>query len=1740
MRKSVKVLFAVLIVVVALAMALTACHGGKYKMQDFVVDFSELAKTYEVGDTVDLSKVKMYATFSDGTQQDIPLDRVAIKVDGVQIGLNELSKITETTGTKIVEIKYSDVTRSVTIKVNEKHIAVLTGVEFDATNVVKEYDVLDAVSLEGLKVWAIYDEHDRREVALDDEQLDVFADGVILDDLDDIAATVGNKAITVRYGSINASGSFQIVVSDVLDSVVVKLPESFKTYKVGEAVSSLGVTATANYRSGAKVNNVAVKFYLGDTEITSNLAAITQTPGQKTVTTKAEYEDAITGVKKNDTKNFVLQVENYATGMALTTTDVQLKYVVGDALTIANFAGIKVNVAYAYGADQELSLTSQGVSCVNANGQAVDFATLTASAGTKVITVRYNDQGDHYFTDTFFVVVDTKADALESFEVTNEPTLKSYTAGANNVSLAGLVVTGVYKAEYAKQNNDVISSDFAANGVEFLVGGQVVEDLNDITKDETLGVRNVEITVRYAGKTDTFVFAVTNSYTGLQVVSAPTKVAYNVGENIDFANLNVKATKNYGEETVDYSALKFFNGSDEVTDNLNALTATAAAQRAVTVQFEGQEASFNISVENFVTGITLDTTAAQLYYVVDDALTVANFAGVKVNVAWADTSANEQLALSASGVTCVDSNEQAINFATLTSTSGNKVVAVKYANYSANFTVNVVAKNNALKAFSVTTQPTTNYTAGANVSFADLVVTGVYNDNLNRANDVIAYANFATYGVTLTSGGAPIANLNDLAAIETIGTTNVEVTVSYLGRSDSFNLTVTNNYTGLQIVSAPSKTTYLLAEDFNTAGLSVRANKNYGYVQLVLSDLTFFEGSVDVTDNLNALTASVADEKAVTVKFGGQEASFNISVEDYITGLELQGTKEFECDVNVTAGSKFTNFAGLQVYAVYKSGAKELLSSGYTFSGNEITSVGQKNVKVQYEDFEIGGITLVVNEVLLSIEVDDSTIPTKIVKNGEVERFLIGIKAYGNYAYKGREQLNLLQDDGQSFLYGVVAFELKVDDEYQTLSQLELDNIALQSGDRYVRLSYTFNGVARSDEFVINVLVSGNGVDEFSLPSALVKYNTTLANGRAYQDKEGTDQDANFEGSLYVGESEDYLVGDDNPYRFAPTLKQVDIMTEQITTLKSFAATSTIYLVDGSNLTPLVATKTGTYEKTWSYGGKNYVVETTNDNKYQFSADAIGKSFKLSVLPDANEFVYDPSDVNAVEWTVKVVDGYNIYDSREICLLEQPSQATRDLRTTKYPNGRTYWDSIKTELGLTGVRPTSIILHNSLQVTKTSLPQDFWFELDANYSITYKYGDNKYAPEDVPADLGGPLERAFLWDQEWGLLQYDMNKGESFAIHGNFFDIDLSKLPLVCSFEPDIEHPENRDAYYMDYMSKLSFIDIRGWDVRYTNGVNGPKLPLTNQGKKPTESAEQDEHFYFDNFMVKGNCSQTQLLLSEEGTTWTEGRGDNPVYGGGIIFVKTHYCHADVTNVNAHGCFISFFSRDYTVVNYTNCKSYDSYLNALYILGETDNTLTNCHFKRAGGPLMIVTQQTDDLDGDSTKEEYIEIPRLVANDNCVLENFVTGEEVWFDIFAPGQVTLLKPLDKLLKGYFTKTFLQGNSFNLIAVSSQGQCYVEYKGEKMDRLATDTVYQNASAFAANGSIVFSVGDTMCAVGQTSDKDYYLMNAARTELATAAASGDTTIATFSGDHPYITLHIGSGSSALGIFTGFMPYAG
>ena len=191
------------------------------------------------------------------------------------------------------------------------------------------------------------------------------------------------------------------------------------------------------------------------------------------------------------------------------------------------------------------------------------------------------------------------------------------------------------------------------------------------------------------------------------------------------------------------------------------------------------------------------------------------------------------------------------------------------------------------------------------------------------------------------------------------------------------------------------------------------------------------------------------------------------------------------------------------------------------------------------------------------------------------------------------------------------------------------------------------------------------------------------------------------------------------------------------------------------------------------------------------------------------------------------------------------------------------------------------------------------------------------------------------------------------------------------------------------------------------------------------------------------------------------------------------------------------------------------------------------------------------LNKDNDKDDYIEIPKLVADNDCVLENFVTGEEVWFDIFAFGQVPQLKALDGLLNAYFKnetyhRTYLQGNYFNLICVSSQGQCYFSYKGEKLDRRSAGgpyketfdldskgTTFDHINTFSSAGPACFSIGDTMCAVNQTGGDHptYWLTNVDGVEL--SSEPGYATIMEFCSPHDYMSIHVGGAN--LGVFAGF-----
>ncbi len=1355
-----------ILLIMIFAVGLTACNGS-YAMEEFIVDFSQFQKEYEVGDAVDLSKLGISATFNDGTTEQIPLDKVTILLDGNQIGLDELNKITETAGTKTLEIKYSDIVKSVVITVNEKHIPVLTGVEMTANGVATEYIVKSDVSLAGLKIYAVYDNGAKKEeIALTDENVSVFMDEEnVTADHNRIAEEVGVKSIKIKYNVFTTENTLTITVSDVLSVVNVTLPENFKTtYKVGDAVSFAGVKATATYRSGKNEDVSEIKYYIGEEEV--NLSALTATKGTKTIVAKATSGTVV------GTKEIVLTVENFVSSISLVTDDAVLTYIVDDEVTINSFDDIKINVVYADAQDnKQIALTADGVTCLNSAQQALVFANLTNTAGQKTVTVSYGGK-----TDTFTVNVTDGETALESLAVT-APTKTAYTAGETGVTLAGLSITATYKTEYARPEETILVSDFAANDVKVFFNDRQITDYDDLTKIDTEG-----------------------------------------------------------------------------------------ANQRVTVQ------------------------------------------------------------------------------------------------------------------------------------------------------------------------------------------------VRYEGKTASFDITVTNSVVSIAVDESDAKTDYKLDETVDFSGLVVTAMLNYGTKVIALSDVKFFDGATDVTADLDSLTAALTSSKEVTVSYKEQTDSFTITVSDYITGISFGAQVSFASDVNLTPGSVYS-FPDLEVYADYKSGAKTLLTSGYTFGNNSITvPTSGKTVTVTYGSFS-GTVTLVVNDVLQSIVV--TNIPV-FAYGADAAASLKSITVTGTYAYKGAANVNIMQEDNVSFLYGVVVFAMKNGTEYETLTQLNLNNITSSSGTKELKVTITENGHSASYEFSVTVTAPAPGVDEFSLPESIVNYQTTKTSSQAAQTNKSSQA---FESAYFVDGTEEYLVGDDNPFKFVPQLKQVNIETGIVSALATYQTASKVYY-NGNALTEAIEGN----KKKFSLGTTLMVEENFNQNTFEFTSNAIGKSFKLSVLPSHDQFDYDIDDFPAVEWTVKVVDGYNITDAKELCLLEQSK--------------RTLWNGIKTELGLTNVRPNAIILHQNTQVTKDSIPSAMYYTLSDNYNIKYKYtdaqGEHVCRPEDVPEECGGPLTRTFLWDGEWPIFEYDMNSGSSFTFYGNFFDLNMTKMPLVAAFEPTAGTVSVPDVYgmsgtyYGQYMSKVSFLEVRG--IEGTTGAG-------------------DETFTFNNFAVKGNAAINQVLVA--GSSTIQQGADNPVFGGGLIFVKTRYCTSDIVNIHAHACFIPFYSRNETVVNYTNAKAYDSFQNALFVNCDSVNHLTNCYFKRAGGPLMILVENTKDVNGTDVKV----IPEVYADNDCELESIVDAYSQWFVTYGvTGNVAQLAALNPLLQGYFERSLIDGNGkYNVIAVSIENggggsagtQAYMSYKNNAINRLDGQATFETTKALAGYGfGAFFVMGDTYCAPFTTDNVNYSLV--------------------------------------------------
>ena len=395
--------------------------------------------------------------------------------------------------------------------------------------------------------------------------------------------------------------------------------------------------------------------------------------------------------------------------------------------------------------------------------------------------------------------------------------------------------------------------------------------------------------------------------------------------------------------------------------------------------------------------------------------------------------------------------------------------------------------------------------------------------------------------------------------------------------------------------------------------------------------------------------------------------------------------------------------------------------------------------------------------------------------------------------------------------------------------------------------------------------------------------------------------------------NKDYLVGDDNFIDFKPVTKFMKF--NKVGELEDFNYKGEwIY-----DLTISVKNDDDTYSVV------DNAPSTLIDKidyvhcKVDFSEEAIGKAFKVKVEPgkltqnQKNSEDYDSYYV--VNYDVVITDGFNVYDSKELCYI--------DNRTDEYGVA---WNAYKEANGLSTIyHPSNIILHSNITLTLDNLPDIFYYDA---------------TDTDFPTD-GAEAARVNHSMRDWVSIYYRyLDRNSSFNIFGNYFTLDTSSLPVILYEENE---PTAADGLII---SNSELMTIEAYVHSTSENTDAPTS-------------------LFKDFYIKGNASRTEDSTKGGGLIFTKHNSVKTTYDN--VISRSWY----ITFFSEDNIYDEFVVQ--------NCKAYDSYSNFMYVWGSSNVLLKDSYFSGCGGPAIIADDVTHDGTQHRPSNVKIENSDIIAN-----------------------------------------------------------------------------------------------------------------------------------------------------------------
>ncbi|MBR2467957.1 MAG: hypothetical protein IKB42_02825 [Clostridia bacterium] len=771
--------------------------------------------------------------------------------------------------------------------------------------------------------------------------------------------------------------------------------------------------------------------------------------------------------------------------------------------------------------------------------------------------------------------------------------------------------------------------------------------------------------------------------------------------------------------------------------------------------------------------------------------------------------------------------------------------------------------------------------------------------------------------------------------------------------------------------------------------------------------------------------STIGNDKQLKVKYGDFEFAVEIDVvKPHVTSAYI---KAGTVNTSVVVGSAL-NLTNAVAVVNYSNGEQKEVAAadlGFNMATLDLTTVGEdKPLKITYDGYQF--------EIKIDVVADPEDavveVASAVITKGSIVDTVIEGATIAELGLDNATAL-ITYDDGTSETVELDAADFNT-------ANLDLTTV----GTKTIAVTYEYNNNLRDTEFVFYVQIVVNPVPE-EQKIILTGFSSDLEDEFVRNSAVKANKETEF-----MDRTKTHKVGDDNAFDFRiNALGVVDgNIVEGIKGVKTEVKVQKVENSTPVDLTPQEMTE---------------YVEATTYTSVDFSQEAVGKKFKVTVSAtnfDPDYFEGTPS----FDLTFDVVDGYNVYEAKELSLFDNA-------------NIDGAWTELKEEWGFTNVTTKALVLQNSIHVTDDVIPDKFFYtqaEVDADPELMSK---TNLEPVGSLKDGAG--------DDDMLYFRY-LKDGETFDIHGNYFDISVA------------DKVNNKNEVEVKGLSRSVVSDTDGNGI-WIDSVNGHSYLTTHTALFKVQGGKMEGGQLI-------NCNDGAVHTSSTGKltvqdTYFIGNGRrsvDPLASGGIILLKSESVNLDVVNTINKDWFIGWmteygydqtgiqpFPTDMTApdfaqkfaawtniinngternshTNILKSKGYNNYSSLMYFWGTPNIVIGDCEFIGAGGPVIVTDHQTGDYEAFSTpdhpmgasSENYFHYlmgsgghaPEIDIY-NSKMESYVNGLEAWFATYpgATAQFAQIVTANQAFTAAGVSSFLKNyegipNATNLVVLHKWG--------------------------------------------------------------------------------------------------------